>query len=522
MQPFPLTLLRILDRGPWIVALILAGCGGNEFSPVPGGQGGNASAGSAGTWGNNGGTGNAGGTAGSAAVAQGGGSGAAGSGAGGSGSCDPTRNPSEEPCLVSDEHAVFVAPDGNDDGPGALAAPLATLSKAVEVAAGDKIVIVCNAEYDEHVIVSARVRAYGGFGCPATSGAWEVEVGAPLFMPSDPGPALTIDGVTEEVTIEGIDFEVPDAVGPGGTALTALINASSNVRLVGVTLIAGAGQNGANGTLEEFEYAVQSTLNGHAEIDSPSGGNKTCTCQTGFSSTGGIGGSPVAGGQSGSTGQPDHGGGDGGLAGVACNSGGGGGDGSNGPDAPAAPGADTLGNASALGWNPAKGTDGATGSPGQGGGGGGSRNDLGHGGGGGCGGCGGNGGKGGQGGGASIALLVMDSSVKLERCTFITGKAGNGGAGHAGQPGQQDVGAGGGVISMLNSCGGGNGGRGGAGGAGGGGAGGISTGILWKGQTAPNVIEPMYMLGSAGLAGEGGAGTNHGVAGTAEEVLEAP
>lgn len=115
---------------------------------------------------------------------------------------------------------------------------------------------------------------------------------------------------------------------------------------------------------------------------------------------------------------------------------------------------------------------------------------------------------------------MIDSSVELESCTFISDDAGNGGAGHAGQAGQQDVGAGGGVLSMLNSCGGGNGGKGGDGGAGGGGAGGISAGIVWTGEAAPNVIDPTFMLGSAGLPGEGGAGTNDGVPGVAEEVLE--
>jgi hypothetical protein len=424
---------------------------------------------------------------------------------------------------VSDEFAIFVSPDGKDDNDGTQGAPLATLTKAVEVAAGEKLVLVCDATYDEHVSIAAGARVYGGFKCTD----WSPEAGKPLFKPSDAGTALRIDTVAVDVLIEGVSFEVGDAAAAGETALTAIVNTSPKVTLRGVSLKAGKGNNGANGSLANFDFPEANTLGGNPEDVAGSGGaSKKCTCQSPLSSTGGLGGGPVDGGQSGSKGQPDHGGGAGGDPSAGdCGLGVGGktGTGSKGANAAASgpsAGASTPGTATQAGWQSSAGADGANGPPGQGGGGGASLNSGGHGGGGGCGGCGGNGGTGGKGGGGSIALLALNSPITLEASSLTTADSGNGGAGAAGQLAKATIGAGGGVISSINSCPGGNGGKGGDGGAGGGGAGGISVGIVWKGAMAPTVsVDTTITNGKAGAKGAGGAATNDGIAGVAQKIL---
>ena len=493
-----------------------AGTAGAAGSAGRGGSGG--SAGQSGAGGQGGSGSGEGGMSGFAGEA-----GAAGAAGGGVEPCDTTKTPTEEACLVSDAYAVFVAPNGKDIAAGTMAAPFATLSNAITMAGGAKFVIVCDETYDEHVVVSEGAVVYGGFSC--TGGQWATEPGAPLFKPSDAGPALKIDGVSKSVAIETVNFEVPDAKVAGGSALTALVNASPSVTLRNVRLTAGAGMNGADGTLELFSYVAQASLNGNAESAAGVGGaEKDCACQSGLMSVGGVGGTPASSGQNGSKGLPDHSGGAGGDPTFGdCSAGSGGKKGGDAAVTPPAVGAATLGTISSTGWLPTSAVDGANGSPGQGGGGGASLNNAGHGGGGGCGGCGGNGAKAGQGGGGSIALVAVNSPVTLDGCTLTSKDAGNGGAGHVGQPGQQTAGGGGNAINTLNSCGGGAGGKGGDGGASGGGAGGVSVGVVWKGALAPTLTNSTTMTGKAGTKGIGGVPTmNDGIAGVKQDTLQVP
>jgi hypothetical protein len=449
--------------------------------------------------------------------------GAAGDGGdGGNGveACDTTRSPREESCLVADDFAVFVAPDGNDENSGSQQAPLASLSRALEVAAGDKLVLVCSGTYDEHVEVTAGARIFGGFDCAD----FRQTAPNPVFSPTTAGPALSIDTVEDPVLIDGLSFEVADAEEPGETALAAIVHASLDVTLRSVSLTAGEGRAGANGKLNAFEFPEPATFKGNPENPATMGGaEKVCVCQRGLTSTGGVGGTASSSGQNGARGLPNHGGGAGGdPAPGDC---GGGSSGKKGADAPAqaaAAGAETLGTAAASGWTPSPGADGAPGQPGQGGGGGASLNNSGHGGGGGCGGCGGNGATAGKGGGGSIALLVIESSVILEASSLVTADAGKGGAGAVGQAGQKEAGGGGAPVDTQNSCGGGSGGSGAAGGASGGGAGGISVGILWQGETPPGVSDDTSIsTGKPGAKGAGGVpGSNDGIAGVAQEILQ--
>jgi hypothetical protein len=162
------------------------------------------------------------------------------------------------------------------------------------------------------------------------------------------------------------------------------------------------------------------------------------------------------------------------------------------------PDANTLGSFRGTTWIPGRGDLGGTGQVGSGGGGGGSGgvgvdyaipirdfNGM-PGGGGGGGGCGGPGGQGGQQGGASIPLVLLNSSIVAVPNTnvFIPGPGGSGGGGatggtggpggggHSGATGTRFRVTQGGFCSGLVPGYGGQGGDGGQGGAGGGGAGG--------------------------------------------------
>lgn len=53
---------------------------------------------------------------------------------GGTNHCDTTKSPDDEACLVSDDFAVFVSPDGDDKNEDTEATPLTSLTKAATVA----------------------------------------------------------------------------------------------------------------------------------------------------------------------------------------------------------------------------------------------------------------------------------------------------------------------------------------------------------------------------------------------------
>lgn len=505
-------------------------CGTLLKCPVAGSAGssgdagaGDSNAGTSGTSGGKGGAGSSGsssdgksGTSGTSGTSAAGDGGAAGTG---SGSCDTTKSPTEEACLIADDYAVFVAPNGNDNDDGSQATPFASLTKAIEVAAGAKLVLVCDATYNEHVVVGAGVHVYGGFKCTD----WSAEIGKPLFKPTTAGPALKIDGVDDEVVIEGVSFEVGDAANPGETALTAIVNQSPKVTLRAVSLKAGKGKSGVNGTLSPFDFPARTELKGNSAIDTTGGLPKPYTCPGGAKTSGGVGGTASPSGQGGGDGSPllGAGKGKGGTPGGDCATGLGG-SGANAPDAPAASGAQAFGTLTPAGWTPGTGGDGQNGSPGQGGGGGASTQDGG-GGGGGAGACGGAGAKGGQGGGGSIALAVLGSAIALEASELITQDAGNGGGSVAGQPSDKNNHPGGiNGNGTPPACPGGVGGTGGDGAAGGGGAGGISVGIVWKGAKASTVsADTTITNGKAGTKGSGGVpNTNDGIAGVSQKILQ--
>ncbi|MCC6668613.1 MAG: hypothetical protein IT375_33015, partial [Polyangiaceae bacterium] len=437
------------------------------------------------------------------------------SGSGGSGgdasTCDTSKSPAEEACLVDDQHAVFVNGTVSTTGTGTKASPYKTIGEAVK-AAGTKLIVVCDTTYDEQLTLTSGVKLFGGFACSD----WSYETGKRASVKPKKGVALDITGVSATVVIEDLELASADASAAGESSVAATIATSSDVKLRRVKLVAGKGQAGANGALAAFTYPAQSALNGNSASGLAGGAVKQCACPAGNNSIGGAGASgPTP--KAGDDGFPALGAGQGGVPG-SCSVGLGK-DGA--PASPAAPaaGASTLGTLTGTTWSPSKAPNASPGGPGQGGGGGAS-SASGGGGGGGCGGCGGAGGPGGGGGGASIALVAVDSTVSMDAGSeLVTSDAGNGGSGAAGQAGQTDIGFAG--NPGAGGCMGGAGGKGADGGAGGGGAGGISVAAVWK-DTQPTIDgSAKITLGKKGNKGPGGkAGSNDGIDGVAQSAFE--
>ncbi len=438
--------------------------------------------------------------------------------------CDLSKPPGEEACLVSNEYAVFVAPSGKDSAPGTQAAPLKTIAKALELAhAASKKVIACNGTYDEQLKLSTSTNLFGGFTCPSDPNPWAYDSGKKAIVaPSARGLALSVATGAAAVVIADFEFDAKDGVDPGESSVAAFINASTNVSLIRLKLAAGKGVDGANGLLSPVAFPLAFALSGHSAAGNTGGLADLVMCPAGGSTIGGKGGDGgVATVGPGSNGTPDLGVGKGGSQGDSCNAGGAGGDGANAAAQPAASGAAQLGAITPVGWSPTPGTDGLPGTPGQGGGGGAGSSTGGGGGGGGAGGCGGAPGTGGKAGGASIALLVLSSTLGLNELDLVTKDAGKGGNGAAGQDGQSQSGSGG--LQVPDGCQGGKGGKGGAGGAGGGGAGGVSAGIVSRGAAPVPDLKTHISTGLAGTKGVGGlAGSNDGIDGKAQAILEVP
>lgn len=435
-----------------------------------------------------------------------------------SGTCDTAGLPSTTLCLVTEEHAIFVAPGGLVMAAGTRAAPLGSITKAIEVAAdAGKMVIVCNGTFDEHVVASTGMRLFGGFACPGAPTPWSYEPGTRASVsPQALGYALQVTGVRDEVVIEDVAFVAADATEPGGSSVAAFVASSPKVELRRVELRAGKGADGADGVLVPDAYQSQEAMNGSSGQGRTGGSAKICECADGAITMGGAGGMAVEGQQAGGLGLPDLGGGQGGDPGSGCTAE---------PGAAAGPAADgspaaSLGEVRDGKWLPPSGASGAHGSPGQGGGGGAASATVG-GGGGGCGGCGGAGGPAGMGGGASIALLSANSGVRLFTSELRTSDAGAGGSGSHGQAGQRDVGFGG-LPGGLGACQGVSGGIGGDGGAGAGGGGGLSVAVLFRGSQ-PLLTDTTVVPGAAGARGRGGnPGVNDGLDGLARRDLQVP
>ncbi len=458
--------------------------------------------------------------------------------------CDGSKDPSAEPCVISEAYGVFIAPGGSDaSGDGTRAAPWRTFTYALSKVTGPHPrIYACSGTYAESVTVAAAndgVSIYGGFSCPSSPGStdWMYAGTRALVAPSAAGYALMVSGLTTGLHVEDMAFTSIDAdpATPGASSIAVLVSSSSNVSFSRVSGTSGAGTAGlAAAALTASNWGSASNAAGApGGFDGTGGAGGTLTCAGATStSQGGVGGvsslTPTAGGPG--TDSP-------GLNGIVGGAGGlpihvpsphrvdGCAVGSPGPAGPAVNGgvAAGYGALTANGFVPATASAGYDGYVGEGGGGGGGYFSGQGGGGGGAGGCGGLGGLGGTSGGASFAFAVIDSQVAFAAVDLYPGAGGSGGAGSAGEPGQPgSPGAAGPNDSFVAACGGGAGGGGAGGGGGGGGSGGPSAGIAWTGAIEPTVDGTMVMPnmsvgnpstfrpGATSIEGAGGSGGAHG------------
>ncbi len=493
------------------------------------------------------------GAAGSSGANEGSGGGAAGveasDGVDGAPKCDETQSPTAEPCLLSDDYAVFVS-RGAIHGVGTRERPMGTIADGMMAAKarGMNRVIVCNAVYWENVEIQStngELSIYGGFACPIESDAgtdWTPTPGTHAVVAPPNNVPLKVTSTAAKVVISGIDF-VAANVFQGESSIGAIVAGSPDVTLVDVSLTAGKGGDGADGAngipgapgldpTKTLPDGVTLTPAGAAVCSSaapavpPTGAywNMASSC----GSRGGGGGDPIYNGQgeSGVSGTPQI---DvsppnvknGGVAAAQAGQGIVGGDGIQGSQGNAGTNgvsAPPSGAFDASGYSPASGSSGTDGHAGQGGGGGGAsvgaNNCTGAGGGvGGMGGCGGGHGEGGKGGGASVALISWDSGVVLDGVQLTAadgGAGGNGGDTGVGGHGGFGTNGGSGANGIASGGVGAVGGAGGYGGAGAGGTGGPSYGLVYHG-TKPTELHPLApKFGSGGQRGKGGNGTAAG------------
>src|SRR5882672_5183295 len=328
------------------------------------------------------------------------------------GSCDPTKSPLDDPCVVVEAYGVFVSPTGSDANQGTRPAPVLTIGRGMDVAkAAGKRVYVCAGSYAEQLVVAASrdgVNVYGGLDCARWTYAAANKV---VVAPARAGYALELDGLQAGVTFEDIEFDTQSANSgnPGESSIAVFARGSQKVALHRVTMVASSATDGSSGasggpspdggtTTDPSNWfgtpPNYAELNGSNATDGGAAASRACTCRDASRSKGGQGG--AANGPMPSAGEPlygDAGPGAAGIDGNQCNSQGGGGSGGDAPVAAVDTPSTSLGACSASGWTPGVGAAGAGGKPGQGGGGGGNgRLSSGSGGGGACGGCGGAGG----------------------------------------------------------------------------------------------------------------------------------
>ena len=464
-------------------------------------------------------------------------------------------------------NGIYVsATTGNDQNLGTMAAPKATIAAGLLAAQqqGKRDVYVAAGNYAGPLQLSGVTgkNLAGGYA-PATTRWTRSNINVSLVSHGNPALAITDAGTTlvQFLTFSGDPATGTEADGTGKTAYGAQVR-NSSVRLELLTISAGAGAPGANGTDGTAGLpggSINAGIHGNNGVQNDgslfcSTGSQPAIGQGGPSAcgrTGGAGGAPgLAHSGAGSTGQP-------GGNGVGPTAGGVGGppytdssapyatplttqngspglDGTPGATAPAPSTVGTLGVAGYLPPITLGGGNGTHGNGGGGGAGGGGGcqdwNILGvlqlcacytwgsSGGGGGGGGCAGTGGTAGKSGGASVGLMLWDSQVTAKLVTLGAARGGDGGRGGTGGAGS--FGGGGAVsIQSFGSQGysgiggtGGHGGMGGSGGPGAGGTGGSSFNLLRNlpstGHTGSS-INTSQLSFTFGSAGNGGASSGN-------------
>ncbi len=169
--------------------------------------------------------------------------------------CDPTKTPAESACVISDGLATFVAPTGSDTAAGTMAAPVATLAKAVTLAKALSAprVIACSSAGSFTTALSLSgaandvgVQIYGGVSC--TGASWTYSGQKTVVAPTPTGPAFSLSGLSKKVSIADFEFDAQpgNAATPGDSSVGALF-ANATVSLTRVKVVAQDGVAGSGG-----------------------------------------------------------------------------------------------------------------------------------------------------------------------------------------------------------------------------------------------------------------------------------
>jgi hypothetical protein len=454
--------------------------------------------------------------------------------------CVPAWNVSP----VSESCGVFVSKSSGDDtNAGNPSAPVATLARALALAAGRPI-YACAEDFHGALVLPPGSAFFGGLDCTAgfrwTGGVEKTRIwGEPGQVP------LVLERGEGVSRIEDLAVFAADATTSGGSSIAVFAD-HARATLTRCDFRAGHGAEGAPGESAPADperdgrdgLAGAPSCTDKPTLATPGGASVEMKCADGMVTAGGKGGDggallvsgEILPGQDGYAGSPGGASGGEGESSVfwGCDAGMGSSGKNGGKGAPGA-GASGEGYIGAAGYVGIAGGIGGHGTPGGGGGGaGGARGGKqicaggsgagASGGSGGTGGCGGKGGGGGGPGGASVGLVSIESSLVVADSRVVAGEGGQGGRGGNGQPGGSGGvgGAGGKGGTGSDACHGGAGGKGGSGGAGGGGLGGPSIVIAHLGEK-PTLRGAVSLgegsPGQGGSGGDGGLVGNHGASG---------
>lgn len=157
------------------------------------------------------------------------------------------------------ERSIYVAPDGDDAGPGSPTRPLRTIGEALRRARASldtprprRDVFVASGEYVETIALEDGVRVFGGYRRDFRAldpAAFRVEVRADADTESPGGAALVGRDVGFlETTIAWLELRGRDAVEPSGPAFGAYLEGTGPAfRVERVTIYAGRAGDGRNG-----------------------------------------------------------------------------------------------------------------------------------------------------------------------------------------------------------------------------------------------------------------------------------
>src|SRR5690606_34315498 len=119
-------------------------------------------------------------------------------------------------------------------------------------------VYVCEGTYPEDLVLGAAhggVSLFGAVHCD-----WSAADGVKPVVGASALP-LKVDGVATEVAFFDLAFHAADAT-DGGSSIAGFIN-GSQAALTRVALVAGNGDNGADGALTAFTFPTQGELDGN-------------------------------------------------------------------------------------------------------------------------------------------------------------------------------------------------------------------------------------------------------------------